>query len=434
MKTAFLSLLLGTCVPAHAGYADAVEALVNVDDKRGKELDALLAKSGEDLLKDDAAVLLLGENQPALDLFRGAANAPNDGYLFAPRPEKPTAQTPLPKYGAHVKIFKLLLLDARIKLAQKRAEPAHADLLAAAGFMAQLSGQKFGALVSSLVQQLCLQKSFAVFSEGLRGKAADAAFLKALSERLAAAAAGQDYMRAALLEEGETLKNTVNEGVTFASTAPERAKLPFWKRPLVEKLQDKAYFDAIHARFGAAVDARTAAAVEAFRANDPSIIDAFIKKQQQELQARKEARDKRGAPGFMELFRAGPPVKDAMVEAVVDGMLGIAAPDYSKLLPRCNLAAEELGVLRAAAAVKLYQAARRRPPDSLEELVPAFLAEVPKDPFNKFAPLAYSRKGNKFLVYGFGPDGKDDKGLAALDYAAYTEDPAKDAGDVVFSD
>ena len=33
-----------------------------------------------------------------------------------------------------------------------------------------------------------------------------------------------------------------------------------------------------------------------------------------------------------------------------------------------------------------------------------------------------------------GPDGRDGKGAAALDYDAYVENPARDAGDIVFAD
>jgi hypothetical protein len=405
-----------------------------VDDKQIKELDAFLAEPSAALVNDEKAAGLIGANQPAMALFRDAAQAPNDGYLFAPKVDKPSAKTPLPQYGQHLKVYRLLLLDARQKLALGQAAPAQADLLAAVAFIAQLSGQKSGVLVSSLVEQLCVHKAYGPLAESLRGGRPDPKYLKELAAGLEKIANGRDAMGAALREEAATMKGTIRESFTPAAAEAALAKQPFWKRPVLRRLQDRAFFADVYARFDAAVDARAAAAIEAFRSNDAAVIEALAKKQAQELKARKEARDAQGAPGLIDGLRRGPQVKARMAEAAADELLGIISPDYAKLMPRYYIAFEELDVLRAAAAVKLYQAAKRRPPDSLAQLAPAFLPAVPQDPFNKFAPLCYTRKGKKFLVYGFGPDGVDGKGEAALDFQAYSVDPAANAGDILFAD
>ncbi|MDO8805799.1 MAG: type II secretion system protein GspG, partial [Elusimicrobiota bacterium] len=111
-----------------------------------------------------------------------------------------------------------------------------------------------------------------------------------------------------------------------------------------------------------------------------------------------------------------------------------AAPSYEKLIPRYHLYYCQLNVLRSALAVKLYQRGARRLPESLGQLVPAYLDAVPQDSFNKFTPLSYVKAGRKFSVYSFGPDGKDGGGAAALDHDAYFEDPARAAGDITFAD
>jgi hypothetical protein len=52
-------------------------------------------------------------------------------------------------------------------------------------------------------------------------------------------------------------------------------------------------------------------------------------------------------------------------------------------------------------------------PDSLAELVPAYLAEVPRDPFGRKPPV-YVHEKDHTLLYSIGPDGNDDAG-APLD-------------------
>ncbi len=436
MKTIALIVFLGLGGYASAGYDEAEGAVRYSGDLQIKELNALLAQSGAALVSDTRAVALLSDNQAALELFRQAAEVPNDGYLFAAKPEKVSARTLLPKYGPKMDLFKLLLMDAKIKAEQKQTGVAEKDLLAAAGFLAQLSAQKSAVLISRLVEERCLLKAYPVFSDSLRGSRADPSYLKELAARLGSAAKDQDLMSSAMYEESERAKNTVLENVNPLSAVSERDKLPVWKRPIIKMLQDREYFSMVYAKFDTASDERARALSESFRLNDPAIIEAFVKKQRQELQARKQARGNWSVWGkWKDGFKGGPEAKIMMAEETADTLLDIAYPAYDKLVPRCHIAYCALNVLRSALAVKLYQRGTRRLPDSLDQLVPDYLPAVPRDSFNKFAPLSYIRTGKRsFSVYSFGPDGADDKGAAGLDYDAYDEDPSRGAGDILFSD
>jgi hypothetical protein len=65
-----------------------------------------------------------------------------------------------------------------------------------------------------------------------------------------------------------------------------------------------------------------------------------------------------------------------------------------------------------ALAVRRYQLAHRRPPPTLDDLVPQFLPRVIPDPIDG-KPLRYSLQPNGgFLLYSIGPDGVDDGGDA----------------------
>lgn len=87
-----------------------------------------------------------------------------------------------------------------------------------------------------------------------------------------------------------------------------------------------------------------------------------------------------------------------------------------------------LRVVQARLAVRAFTAAVGRPPARLTELVPAWLPEVPRDPFTG-GPLAYSRVGSRVRIYSVGPDGRDDGGVDAGVRAAWGR-----AGDIASLD
>jgi len=64
---------------------------------------------------------------------------------------------------------------------------------------------------------------------------------------------------------------------------------------------------------------------------------------------------------------------------------------------------------RVALAAERHRLARGDLPGQLADLVPAYLASVPKDPFDG-APLRYKRLDAGFVVYSVGPDRQDDGG------------------------
>lgn len=88
----------------------------------------------------------------------------------------------------------------------------------------------------------------------------------------------------------------------------------------------------------------------------------------------------------------------------------------------------EWNILTTATAVKLYELEKGKAPENLEELVPKYLSELPKDPFDEFKLLKYKRKNDKeWTLYSLGPDKKDSNGEIISDGS----DSSKDA--IVFS-
>jgi len=87
------------------------------------------------------------------------------------------------------------------------------------------------------------------------------------------------------------------------------------------------------------------------------------------------------------------------VEQQWDLYKGLVATLYRK---EAMIAAYEV-----LAGVKLYQLQSGAFPESLDQLVPACLSEMPKDPFSG-EPFKYLRTGEGAIVYSVGPDMKDD--------------------------
>ena len=73
----------------------------------------------------------------------------------------------------------------------------------------------------------------------------------------------------------------------------------------------------------------------------------------------------------------------------------------------------QLDQTRLAIAIERFRLARGAIPETLAELVPAFLPELPRDIYTR-EPMIYRRKETGgFLLYSVGPDRKDDG--AAID-------------------
>lgn len=433
---ALASFLIARAAAAATPYDAPIAALRNVGAPEVKELGALVVLPAPELLVHARVAALLNDNQAALELFRHAAGVRNDGYLFSPKVEKFDSKTPFPIFYEHMKLFRLLLLDARAAAARKQPRVAEKDLLAAAGFIVQLSRQESWVMISALVEQQCLRDAYPILSASLRDAASSAAFLKGLAALLDEVESRGDSMQAAFLEEGERTRGSIREGVTPETMARETAKAPLWKRVVVQRLglMDSEFLSIVKGRLDAALDEQTRMLIGAFRANAPERIDAFIKTREQGILSRKQKRDGFGELAkFKDALKGAPETKRIMADALADGLVGAWNPAYGKLITRYHATYCELTVLQAGLAVRLYEREHHRLPDDLNQLVPGFLSAVPRDPFDGFQPLHYVRKGKRFCVYGFGPNGKDDQGSSVLDLDAYSLDPARDAGDIVYS-
>ncbi|MCK4999361.1 MAG: hypothetical protein KAS23_07495 [Anaerohalosphaera sp.] len=71
----------------------------------------------------------------------------------------------------------------------------------------------------------------------------------------------------------------------------------------------------------------------------------------------------------------------------------------------------DLKCAKTALAIERYRRKHQTIPNSLEALVPHFITEVPRDPFDN-KPLRYIKLDNGFTIYSIGDDGIDNGGIS----------------------
>lgn len=92
-----------------------------------------------------------------------------------------------------------------------------------------------------------------------------------------------------------------------------------------------------------------------------------------------------------------------------DPVLGGSSMELSTMQVPFARGRAYLRLLRVELALREYRVQAGAFPDSLQQLVPAHLAQVPQDPFND-QDLKYRRRGVSYLLYSVGPDLKDNAG------------------------
>ncbi|MGD8452309.1 MAG: hypothetical protein PVJ57_10865 [Phycisphaerae bacterium] len=97
----------------------------------------------------------------------------------------------------------------------------------------------------------------------------------------------------------------------------------------------------------------------------------------------------------------------------VDGAVlkGLCTPALVQAYCQLLATHAEIDATRLALALGRCRSERGKYPESLAELVPAYMSALPLDPFGD-APFLYRRYGEAYVLYSRGPDGDDDGGAA----------------------
>ena len=109
---------------------------------------------------------------------------------------------------------------------------------------------------------------------------------------------------------------------------------------------------------------------------------------------------------------ASPPIPHDMLSAII-------APVFAGVGVKYTDNETQNQLMLVSLALQAYKADHAAYPNSLSQLVPAYLKSVPDDPFANAGPLRYHRTGSTYILYSVGPDGKDDGGKAILNISSH---------------
>jgi hypothetical protein len=275
-------------------------------------------------------------------------------------------------------------LRARAHLAREESPEAYADFRD--GIQAYYALTEEPTLISALVQMASLAIVINAVGEGLAAEAWDDAELKQMDADLAQVRIWEDYRRAFASERG--FGNSIVEQVMNAPRS-----------------QRNAIFGGVPATPGGStissgIFALLPAAV--FRNNE-----LRMNQYHDELIERAGPRAVELDPDDVTKFN---PENLAGIDACYFFLARLAAPIFSTLPKRFIFAQTRVDQARAAIALERFRLARGAFPEMLAELVPEFLAEVPRD-LHMDAPMRYVRRdGGTFLLYALGSDRIDQGG------------------------
>jgi hypothetical protein len=91
----------------------------------------------------------------------------------------------------------------------------------------------------------------------------------------------------------------------------------------------------------------------------------------------------------------------------ITGVLDLPVSEYAGRLSDNAFAETRISQARAAFALNQYKAKAGRYPESLDALIPGFLARSPADPYSGKS-LSYSLRDGGYLLYSVGRNGQDE--------------------------
>jgi hypothetical protein len=108
-------------------------------------------------------------------------------------------------------------------------------------------------------------------------------------------------------------------------------------------------------------------------------------------------------------------LREAATNIIAAALLIVAGEPVSAFVNQQDRFAAEADLTGMAFALAAYRAEHGSYPAKLADLVPKYAAKIPKDVFGNDADLHYVRKGDGYLLYSVGVNGRDDGGRGEED-------------------
>ena len=355
---------------------------------------------------DGSVRQLLLSNQDAISEFTRAAQLANCQFITGPI--KKDATTKLPEYRNEVKVARLILMQARLFESEGKWDAAAENYVTVLRFASHLGQQKNTVLFSKLMEILLKELTFTPLEQYIRHEGVTAQDYQYLLNDLVALRQQNTGLEMAFDEEKESQKNTMR---MLEVEAKSKGRY------------DERFFQVMYTEFDSVVDKDFGYLMTAYRENEQESYkrqaDEFAKRVEQEAKPWNLTKEILSGANFP---------RDVAPGLIARIMATILIPQFSKVITRYYASLAQFDALVTAVAVRRYELEKARRPDSLQELVPTYLAELPTDSFNDFKSLKYEQQERGWIVYSVGPDEVDDHGVLK-----YKEESSENTGDIVVS-
>lgn len=148
--------------------------------------------------------------------------------------------------------------------------------------------------------------------------------------------------------------------------------------------------------------------VAIYRMSDRKKRDAALERTHVDLE--QMTTDARGTSLFALGWLAKKTVNTAQGKMAGASLLQLFDSDFSGILNVGDQLELHLAFTQAGMALAAYRAEHGEYPERMEELVPKYIAQLPRDLYGEHAALHYRRESSGYLLYSVGPNGRDEQG------------------------
>ncbi len=410
-------------------YREA-KKLHEVNEKKLKEL-KLGFNIKDDLLKSpkfdvETAKKVLEAHSSTIEALTKATSQEGYAEILAKFPKRFSIDSPLPRYFDYVDLVRLLLLNVKYQLSQGNFKKAEESTLAVLNFMEHLSLQRPRNLLVGIIHCILADLADPMLKMSIQNKDLSQDYYIQVIKKITAINKNHNIV--------QTFENEMALGNNYLYDMENLYK----KKGNYNQLFWQKFREAVNEEDGYFLDQLKGYVYH----HNPQIKRTIyvsrlvVRKNKDFEKIPKEIRDydvkKRDFDELPSMeFPFPQDVKMAKLYAQFlysdFGPRGFSTVDFYQIRET------GLNLLLIASAIKLYEKEYKMLPNSLSELAPKFIAEVPGDPLDYYRPYNYIKTPNGYRLYSKGIDGIDQLGLKEFDRHYFEDKLKSNSGDIVFT-
>lgn len=373
---------------------------------------------------------LVLENEQAIENFKKGSKLEHCDFTFGKKVENGITD-PVPDFSGTINLARLTILQAMQFEQERKMDKALDNYISVLRLICQLNRQDNFNLLSNMISVIVQRIVYVPLTGFIKQKDLTAVQADILVKEMISLHKKYLGLDKGFMEEKENVRKLTNSMAVVVYNDRDQNKFL------------KAFDDNYNALFRSLISAYSQNYLESYRKDGKKLqeqVEAEIKEKQKfiflytllgknidrikkmdlGMSSKSSSQDIASVQDIFNFY--GP---DLMSKYLVS----IGYLQWGQLIPRYYIDIVNRDLLKTAAAVKFFAIKNQRFPDSLQVLVPDYLEDIPKDPFDDFKPLKYLKTGKGYSIYSFGPDKFDDK--AEIVHSGKSE-KTEEKGDLVF--